>query len=361
MATPSRAARAVWSVTVVFGLSFATAAAAQARSTPCGLADNGQLASSHGLTAVNGSTLVYDANQSVCWLADANLAGNPFVRAQVTLASKNPDGSTPLINPDGTMDYQTALNWVNALNSFNGGKGWLNHNNWQLPTNISVDPTCRSQNKGNFGVLCTGSALGNLYNVGLARTYPNSVVPVFLTLVWPLFNLQPGLYWADSTDSGGEKTYSFNTGDKGSNTTKYNFLHVLPVTKTLLGPIPPGAGVVPYLSGPAAGRAVYDKLSGLSWTLNANLPALENFGVTDTETITSDVDGTSLTVRVINKDGAVLFSTVDPNATSGWLSSMNGASYAGTNTWALPTIDEMRSLHDDLGMPAGDPRLEWPF
>jgi hypothetical protein len=40
---------------------------------------------------------------------------------------------------------------------------------------------------------------------------------------------------------------------------------------------------------------------------------------------------------------------------------MNGASYGGTNTWALPTIEQMKSLYDDLGMQTGDPRLEWPL
>lgn len=82
-----------------------------------------------GLTPVDLGTVVYDSNQGVCWLADANLAGHSDVRAAVPLSTVNPDGSTPLINPDGTMDYQTALNWVDALNRYDSGRAWLNHNN----------------------------------------------------------------------------------------------------------------------------------------------------------------------------------------------------------------------------------------
>jgi hypothetical protein len=87
----------------------------------------------HGLTSVDGGVIIYDANQKLCWLGNANLAGDSEARAHVKLAPTNRDGSTPVINPDGTMNYQTALNWVSALNSYNG-EGWLNHHNWQLPT-----------------------------------------------------------------------------------------------------------------------------------------------------------------------------------------------------------------------------------
>jgi hypothetical protein len=330
-----------------------------------------------GLTPVDLGTVVYDSNQGVCWLADANLAGHPDVRAAVPLSTLNPDGSTPVINPDGTMDYQTALNWVDALNRYDGGRGWLNHNNWQLPANTTQDPTCSSFNNGNFGVQCTGSALDNLYNVGLAQTYPASVVPQFLNIVWPFLNLQPGLYWsANANPQSGETTFSFNTGISGGNTTKYNFFHVLPMTQTLLGPVPPGKGVVPYLSGPGAGKAVYDTLTGLSWTLNANLPASDNFGVTNTITLPPDMNvntnGMAVTVPLVDTDGAVLLSATAPvqsclkggvtsGLTSQWLVAMNEAEYAGTNTWELPCDGDLTGLYNDLGIPAGDTSLEWPF
>ncbi len=65
------------------------------------------------------------------------------------------------------MDYQTALNWVNALNSYNAGEGWLNHHNWQLPTNPGVDKTCTQMNGDNFGGLCSGDAMGSVLCDGL--------------------------------------------------------------------------------------------------------------------------------------------------------------------------------------------------
>ncbi len=359
----------------------ASTAAAQADGhdlNPCetSWAANADHSTTHGLSPVNHGTIVYDSNQGLCWLADANLAGHPDVRAAVPLSPLNLDGSAPVINPDGTMDWETARNWVNALNSYNNGKGWLNHNNWQLPTNPATDLTCSAFNVDNFGAQCTGSALGNLYNVGLAESFPHSVAPRFFNVVWPFFSLQPGLYWAADANSGGEETFSFNTGITGANTTKYNFFHVLPMTKTVLGPLPIGSGVLPYWSGPAAGRAVYDTATGFSWTLNANLPAFDNFGVTSTTMIIADMNGKTnegtVTVPLVEKDGAVYLSAPAPvkpctkggftsGLTSEWIISMNGSGFAGTNDWQLPCLDDLKDLYKDLSITAGDTRLEWPF
>jgi len=351
--------------------------------TPCGFAIGG--VSSHGLTLVNDGTLVYDANQGLCWLSDANLAGNPFIRAIVPLSPINPDGvTTPLINPDGTMDYQTALNWVDSLNSFNGGNGWLNHHDWQLPTTQNTDVTCSSHNGGNFGALCTGSALGNLYNTGLAISYPNSVMPRFLSVVPPFINLQPGIYWTGTVapDNTGIGTFSFNTGDDGANTTNYNFLHVLPMTHDVLGTVAPGGpscSVRPYISGPGAGKAVYDSCTGLSWPLDANLPAHQAFGFNASVTLTSHINGMNVTVPMINRDGAVFFgaisdttattpcptaSTPCPPGTDNWIVAMNNANFGGSANWVLPAGPEtgqagdLDTLFVDLGLPSGDVRLE---
>ncbi len=357
------------------------------RQTPCGIALPGLgPIGTNGLTSVNGGSIVYDSNQQLCWLTDANPAGNPGVRAQVPLSSANPDGSTPVINPDGTMDYQTALNWVDSLNRFNNGKGWLDHNNWQLPTTQTTDYTCSSRNGGNFGALCTGSALGNLYNKGLERVYPDSVAPSLFSIVWPFFNLQPGLYWTSTSQGGGQSTFSFNTGDDGANTTNYNFLHVLPMTRDLLGITAfrgTSCSVVPYIGGPGAGKAVFDSCTGLSWPINANLAAENSFGFTATaglDTAPNDqyVNHTAfpMTVPMLDKDGAMLYAAVDPcapstaadrclPATSGWIVSMNNAKFAGSDHWMLPSAGDPRTpgdldtLYKDLRLQSGDVRLEW--
>lgn len=299
-----------------------------------------------GLTPADFGTIVYDSNQRVCWLADANLAANPVIRAQLGVAG---------INPDGTMDYPTALKWVDALNDYDHGRGFLGHNNWQLPDNPLDDSSCLSFNNGGFGALCTGSALGNLYNVGLARTFPDSVVPHFTNLVWPFRNLQPSLYWTQDQDSGGEVTFSFLTALQGANTTKYNYLHMLPMTLASLGTPPVGSGVRPYSSGAAAGKAVYDTKTGISWALDANLAASMSFGLAGTTTITSDVDGTVLTVPQIDVDGAMLYGTAVGTTSQplGWLEAMNKANFAGTNLWSVPHFTDLQTLFEDLNLQAG--------
>lgn len=295
--------------------------------------------------------IVYDSNQSVCWLADANLAANPVIRAQLGVAG---------VNPDGTMDYPTALKWVDALNSYDHGRGFLSHNNWQLPDNPLDDSSCDSFNNGGFGASCTGSALGNLYNVGLARTFPDSVVPHFTNRVWPFRNLQPSLYWTQDTNSGGEVTMSFLSALQGANTTKYNYLHVLPMATGAIGTPPTGSGVLPYTNGTASGKAVYDTNTGISWTLDANLAASMNFGLTGTTTITSNVNGNVLTVPLIDVDGAMLYGTAvgTPPLPLGWLEAMNNANYAGTNLWTVPHFADLKTLFQDLNLqPGADFRL----
>jgi hypothetical protein len=300
----------------------------------------------HELTPAANGTLVYDSSLNVYWLADANLAGDPQVRDRMGVTG---------INANGTMDYPTAQKWVSALNEYNHGQGYLDHNNWQLPVTPSKDSTCSSHNHGSFGASCTGRALGSLYNVGLARTFPDSVVPDFTNTVGPLRNLQPALYWTTDQNSGGQVTFSFNTGLHGSNTPMYNYLHVLATTRGAIGTPPAGSGVVPYTSGPAAGKAVYDVQAGRTWSLDANLARANTFLITGTTTITSKVNSSVLTVPLIDKDGAMLFDTA--NGSSGWLAAMNHSDYAGTNKWTLPSLQDLEDLMKDLQLQPGDSRL----
>jgi hypothetical protein len=82
-----RIAKALGVAAALLGLSGMTAAPAGQlfQQTPCGIALPGT--SSHGLTLVNDDTIVYDANQGLCWLSDTNLAGNPFVRALMNFSA----------------------------------------------------------------------------------------------------------------------------------------------------------------------------------------------------------------------------------------------------------------------------------
>jgi hypothetical protein len=298
---------------------------------------------------VGNGSIVYDANQQVCWLADANLASNTFARQQL---------GVPGINPDGTMDYATALLWVAALNGYNHNQGYLGHHNWQLPDFPSSDPNCTSFNMNSFGEGCTASALGNLYNVGLQRTFPDSVVPLFFNQIQPFVNMPSGLYWTSDVApqaSEGEETVSFNTGAHGANTPLYNYLHVLPMYVGSIGPPPAGPGIVPYTSGPAAGKAVYDTNYGITWPLNANLAESQRFGVNGTTTITSPELGTTITVPVIDVDGTMLLETA--REMGGWIDGMNKANFAGANNWTLPSETELLQLYGDLNPQVGDTRF----
>lgn len=298
-----------------------------------------------GLTPVDNGQIVYDANQKVYWLANADLAADPAIRATLGVTG---------INPNGTMNYTTALQWVNALNHANNGSGYLGHTNWQLPGTPPIDSTCSVLHGGDgksFGAKCTGSGLGNLYNIGLALTYPNSVVPGFTDTIGPFKNLQPSLYWTSKSDGGGEKTYTFLTDLTGSNTTTYNYFYVLPMITGAIGMTPTGSGLITYTSGSAAGKAIYDTATKLTWMLDADLGHSDNFGVTGTTTITPP-QGSRLTVSLINTSGAMLFATANS-----WLKAANNFGYAGTNNWTLPAPEDLQTLFNDLNFQPGDTRL----
>ena len=99
---------------------------------------------------------VYDTVLRVNWLAEANLPA-PANNLQFGLN----------INPDGSMSYATAVLWVAALNSMNGGSGYLGHHNWQLPTTPHTDLSCNSTGpmpyQNSFGFGCMNSDMGSLF------------------------------------------------------------------------------------------------------------------------------------------------------------------------------------------------------
>ena len=313
------------------------------------------------LQPMNNDQIVFDNNQNIYWLADANLAADPKMRQLL--------GPKLKINPDGSMDYQTALDWVAALNHY-GVKGYLDHMNWQLPVTPARDPTCLSKNVNNFGANCTGSAQGNLYTLGLGIGFPNSVVTDFSGNIQPLQNVQPSMYWTMDKNNVGQQTFSFLTDTLASNTTDFNYMHVLVTMKGSIGQPPSGSGVVPYTSGPAAGKAVYDTHEQRTWLLDADLARTNTFGIKGTTTIASKYNGNTISVPLIDNNGAMLFKTAtDPNA--GWIAAMNNNHYAGANTsgiprWELPHYNDLHTLFINLKLQPHDTRLvnmgkEGPF
>jgi uncharacterized protein (TIGR03437 family) len=332
-------------------LAASTGGIAFAQTNPC---QTTQPVATLGSTPGAQAAIVYDPNQNVCWLANANLGGDPNLRASLGVTG---------INPNGTMDYATALRWVVALNALNGGAGYLGHNNWQLPAAPMVDHTCADTGTfgGSFGPQCTGSALGNLYSVGLKQTFPASVAPGFAASVAPLHNLKESYYWAaqnnggtSGTSNGGQETFSFANGIQGGNTINDTYFYVLPMVAGAIGTPPScpasGASVVPYTSGPASGSAVFDCNTRYTWLADANLAASNPFGITGNLTVNSGAHAISAPKI---SGGAMLYATATQ-----WIQAMNSSQYLGSSAWQIAATSKvLQDLLTDMNLGSGDARL----
>jgi hypothetical protein len=258
---------------------------------------------------------VHDTVLHVTWLANANLAAttaNRFGLAKIT--------------PNGSMDYATALQWVADLNSMNGGAGYLGHNNWQLPATPAIDATCGSTgpNGDSFGTGCMNSAMGSLFFRSLNLVNPGTAVPIPNDATGPFNNLQPYLYWSDTSNadlSKGYLTFSFNTGWQGSNVDKH-YMYALPMIKGRLPGTPPPAGTGLQVS--VDGKTVYDPVSDVTWLANADLARTQTFGAQCV-----NGDGT----LCINPDGAMTHTTAE-----NWIRGMNAVAYLGQTNWQLPPV-----------------------
>ncbi len=258
------------------------------------------------LPAADGQT-VYDPSLKVTWLADANLAG------QQTFGVSS-------INKSGSMDFATAVRWVEAMNTLDHGAGYLGHNNWQLPTAPAEDSSCArtGRNGESFGFHCSGSALGSLYYVSLGLREPNTAVRIPANKIGPFNDFQPYLYWSGSPAADpkqGFVSFSFNTGFQGANV-PLNYLYVLPMIKGKLPGTPPATGK--GLEVNPGGQTVYDPVAQVTWLADANLAAKQTFGVAN-----------------INPDGSMEHATAVQ-----WVAAMNkadhGRGYLGQTGWQLP-------------------------
>jgi hypothetical protein len=157
---------------------------------------------------------VYDPVAQVTWLADANLAS----RQSFGVAG---------INQDGSMDHATAVQWVNAMNKAEGGRGYLGQTAWDLPETGAPDPSCSL--KGTTGFGCASSAMGTLFHRQLRLHPGDSVVAPAEIHVGPFYDVQPYLYWScegqtarSACQSNGpadrfEWNFSFGNGFEGTN------------------------------------------------------------------------------------------------------------------------------------------------
>ncbi len=294
---------------------------------------------------LNPGTFVYDVTIGVCWLADANLAAKPAMQARLGVSE---------INPNGTMSFQTARNWVAALNNAN----YLGHNNWQLPVTPLDDSTCAATGTGggSFGPGCTSSTMGSLYSVDRNLRYPKSAVPGFgVPLTQNFRNLKLSYYWTQAqTSDGGQQVYSFANLIEGGVTTQFPYYYALPMVLGAIQGAPhcsSGSGVLPYTSGPAAYQALYDCATGYTWAADGNLAADNNFGITGNVVIASN-RGMTFTVPAID-GGAMLFATANQ-----WIAAMKTSHYLSSNAWQLPPDHTyLKQFAADLGLASGDARM----
>jgi hypothetical protein len=305
--------------------------------TPVGALATARTPPGPGLQATSGEDTgvgqtVADTALGVTWLADANLARKDTFKVAG-------------INADGSMDYQTAVSWVAAMNA----DDYLGHDTWRLPATPSYDPGCSSHNTSTFGYGCSQSAMGSLYYTTFGLDEPATAVPVHRGTAGPFNNFQPYLYWtstiaADPTQ--GYRTFSFNTGWQGTNVAKHN-MYVLPMVPG--NPFSTAVEAGQALDASADGRTVYDPATNVTWLANADLAKKHKFGVAG-----------------INRDGSM-----EQQTATTWVAAMDSAAWLGASDWQLPTsnacggFDCSASLlgdlyYDALGYSQGEPVVATP-
>lgn len=307
--------------------------------------------------------IVYDSNQNVYWLANANLAADSTVRAKMGVAG---------IEPNGMMDYPTAQRWVAALNAYDHQSGWLGHHDWQLPDTPMLDSTCGAlgHQGASFGGLCQGNPLGSLYYVTLKRMIPSNVAPDFGVPVGPFQHMQLSYYWTGATGGlHGRKVFSFGAGDGDATTINDSYYYVLPLVRGEIGPHAScsSGALVPYTSGLAATQAVYDCDANTTWPVNANLAATAPYGVTRDVWIVErrpypQRRGNAITIKTPPiVGGAMLWTTAQQ-----WVAALDGVDngggqprgYLGSDKWQLPDADstnnDLRALYTHLNLRAQD-------
>lgn len=227
---------------------------------------------------------VYDVQNHVTWLADANLAAQKGVpgtlnfRFGLPLCDASDSQPTVCIYASGAMDYESATKWVEGLNSAE----YLGHDDWQLPTTPFTDPSPGCRDKGpsgnTFGFNCEANALGSLYTE-LGFQAPNTAIPIPPNSVGPFQNFQPAPYWSDSPAGGlacNIATFNFADGAQGGGCGQ-NFLYVLPMIQGKIKGTPTSGGN--GLKVNSDGMTVYDPIADVTWLADADFAAGDPFGL----------------------------------------------------------------------------------
>ena len=133
-----------------------------------------------------GGGFIYDDILDITWTQDAN------------------------INGQDTWDNQLA--WAAGLSIVDtrAGAGGITYSDWRLPTTLQPDASCSNQSLGDsFGLGCTGSEMGHLFNVdGVSVTIPGLFT-----------NVQSSIYWSGTESASLTFTawfFDFDSGDQSA-------------------------------------------------------------------------------------------------------------------------------------------------
>ncbi len=128
---------------------------------------------------------VYDPRSGYTWLADANLAASDTLglpRCQTPTTPMN------CVAQDGSMPDSSAGAFINNMNAYDRGAGYLGQTNWQLPP---VAAGCQP-----LGCDGMGNPMGMLYYIQLGLSPGTPVVEPPDIAVGPFLHLWPYPYWS---------------------------------------------------------------------------------------------------------------------------------------------------------------------
>lgn len=135
-----------------------------------------------------GGGLIYDSDQGITWLQDANYA------------------QTSGHDADGEMDWNQAMTWAAGLSLTHNG---IVHDDWRLPTTLVPDSAC-SGVWGTGMLNCSGSEMGHLFYIyGVSTGAPG----IFM-------NVKGRASWSGTEvalDNADAWMFSFDFGDQGTN------------------------------------------------------------------------------------------------------------------------------------------------
>jgi len=258
-----------------------------------------------------GGSAVYDTDLNVTWLTNANLAATKTF------------GVAP-IAADGSMNWNTAQNWIAALN----GANYLGFSTWRLPTTLQPDPSCSMQDTFNhisYNFSCSGSELGHLFYVDLGGS---AGVPISTThnANYNLFsNIQAAFYWSStpySLDSTSAWADQFQNGSQVA-IAKANSVFVMAV---MTGDVV--ASVSKILPQFAFGGGWY---SALYFTNTSSVPIsfLVSFSGDDGTPLNVPSIGTSATVSLMPGGTAIVEAPNTGSLSEGYVSASLPAGVSG--------------------------------